>query len=73
MPIQNQMLFLPVPVSIHLPFPVKNGVCVMNDTVMIGADDNLVAGIIVKAIYEVIYMMRFRNMRTEFLSDYLST
>ena len=71
--IQNQMLFLPIVVSIHLPFSVKNGISIMYDTMMVGADDNLVAGIIVKAIYEVIYMMRFRNMRTEFLSDYLST
>ena len=41
----------------------------MYDTVMIGADDNLIARIIVKALYEIINMMSFRNMRTEFLAD----
>ena len=56
------MLFLSVLITIEFSLPVKNWISVMNDTVMIGADDNLVAGIVVKALYEIIDMMRFRNM-----------
>lgn len=41
----------------------------MNDTVMVGADNNLVVRIIVETLYEIIDMMRFRYMGTEFLSD----
>ena len=63
------MLFLTVLLSIQLPPSVKNRVSVMNDTVMVGAYDDLVTGIIVEALNEIIDMMRFRYMRTEFLTD----
>ena len=63
------MLFLTVFIPIKLPPSVKYGIFVMYDTVMIGADDNLVAGIVVKALYEIIDMMRFRYMGTEFFAD----
>ena len=69
MTVQNQMLFLPVFISIHLPPSVKYRVSVMNDTVMIGADNYLITGIIIETLYEIINMMSFRNMRTEFLAD----
>lgn len=41
----------------------------MYDTVMVGADDNQVALIIVQAFYEVVDVMRFCNVGTEFLSN----
>ena len=70
--VQNQMLFLPILVSVQLAFSVKNRISVMNDTVMVGAYDNLVACIIVEALYEIINMMSFCNMGTEFLANQLS-
>ena len=69
MTVQNQMLFLSVLITIEFSLPVKNWVSVMNDTMMVRADDNPVASIIVEAFYEIIYVMSFRNMRTEFLTD----
>ena len=63
------MLFLTVFIPIKLPPSVKNRVSVMYDTVMIGADNYLVAGIVGKAVYEIIYMMSVRNMGTKFLAD----
>ncbi len=69
MTVQNQMLFLSVLITIEFSLPVKNWVSVMNDTMMVRADDNLVASIIVEAFYEIIYVMSFCNMRTEFLTD----
>ena len=65
------MLFLTVVIPIELPPPVINWVPIMYDTVMVGADDDLITCIIVEALYEIIDMMRFCNMRTEFLSDQL--
>ena len=44
----------------------------MNDTMVVRTDDNLVARIIVEAFYEIIDMMRFSNMRAEFLSNQLT-
>lgn len=72
MTVQNQMLFLSVLITIEFSLPVKNWVSVMNDTMMVRADDDLVARIIVETLYEIINMMSFRNMRTEFLADQLS-
>ena len=69
MTVQNQMLFLSVLITIEFSLPVKNWVSVMNDTMMVRADDDLVARIIVETLYEIINMMSFRNMRTEFLAD----
>ena len=69
MTVQNQMLFLTVLVPIQLPFPVKYGISVMYDTVMVGAYDDLVARIIVETLYVIINMMRFRYMGTEFFAD----
>lgn len=66
------MLFLTVVIPIELPPPVINWVPIMYDTVMVGADDDLIACIIVEARDEIIDMMRFRNMRTEFLTNQLS-
>jgi hypothetical protein len=63
------MLFLTVFILIEFPLPVKYRVSVMYDTVMVGTDNNLIAGIVVEAFNEIIDMMRFRNMRTEFLTD----
>ena len=71
--IQNQMLFLTVLVSIYLPLPVKYRISVMYDTVMVGTDNNLVVCIIIETLYEIINMMGFCNMRTEFLANQLST
>ena len=72
MSVQNQMLFLTVVIPIEFPPPVINWVPIMYDTVMVGADDDLITCIIVEALYEIIDMMRFRNMRAEFLTNQLS-
>ena len=63
------MLFLPILIPIKLPSSVKYRISVMYDTVMVGTDDDLVACIIIETLYEIINMMGFCNMRTEFLSD----
>ena len=69
--VQNQMLFLPILVSVQLAFSVKNRISVMNDTMVVRTDANLVTGVIIEAFYEVSDMVRFSNMRTKFLTNQL--
>ena len=70
--IQHQPLFPSIFISIQFSSPVKDRVGIMNNTVMIGADNYLVAGIVVQALYEVIYVVCLRNVRSELLSDQLT-
>ena len=72
MSIQNQPLFLSISVPIQLSSPVKDRIRIMNDTVVIWTDNNLVAGIVIEALHEIFYVMSLCNVRTEFLSNQLA-
>ena len=73
MSIQNQPLFPPISVPVQLSSPVKDRIRIMNDTVVIWTDDNLVAGIVIQAFEKIINVMCLCNVRTELLSDQLTT
>ena len=70
--IQYQSLFLSILILVQFSSPVKDRIGIMNNTVMIWTDNYLVAGIVVQALYKVIYVVCLRNVRSELLSDQLT-
>ena len=72
MSIQNQPLFLSISVPIQLSSPVKDRIRIMNDTVVIWTDYYKVAGIVIQALYKMIYMVCLCHVRTEFFSNQLT-
>ena len=71
--IQHQPLLHPIRIHIHPPPPIKYRIRIMNYPVVIRTDNHLIPGIIIQALYKVIDVVRFRDMRTKLLSDQLPT
>ena len=62
MHIKCQPLLIPIWIVIRNTSPVKHRVQLIDDPVVIRADDHLVSGIIIQAPYKIINMMRFHNI-----------
>lgn len=69
MPIYLQSLPQPIRIPVDFSLPIKNRIRVVNDTVVVGADDELVGSVIVEAGYEVIDVVGLSGMRAVFLAD----
>lgn len=72
MEIQNQWLFFSVLKKVKLPFFVKDRICIMDNAMMVRADNHLIIGIIIQTGHEVINVMSLCDMGSKLLTDQLS-
>ena len=69
--IQHNPLLRPIWIQIHHLLPVELWVRLVDNAVMVRADDHLIVCVVVQAFDIIIDMMRHRDRRAELLSDQL--